>query len=104
MGAVHLSFAVETTGGLSETTQQLIQAVHHSARQHCTWRDADKIGAHWVDSIAIGVQRCTGMALRASVERERQVTMGAAAALVARGEASVRAVVQHEVSMCNEDM
>ena len=33
-----------------------------------------------VDSIAIALQRCTGMALRASVERERRVVMGAAAA------------------------
>ena len=40
----------------------------------------DEIGAHLVDAIAIGVQRCTGMSLRASVERERRVAMGAAAA------------------------
>ena len=80
MGAVHLPFAVETTGGLSETAQQLIRAVHHSAQQHCTWRDADEIGAHLVDSTAIAVQRCIGMALRASVERERRVAMAAAAA------------------------
>ena len=44
MGAVHLPFAVETTGGLSETAQQLIRAVQHSAQQYCTWRDADEIG------------------------------------------------------------
>ena len=76
---VHLPFAVETMGGLSEMAQQLIRAVHHTAQQHCTWRDADEIGAHLVDAIAIGVQRCTGMALRASVERERPVGMSAAA-------------------------
>ena len=65
---------------VSEPAQQLIRAVHHSAQQHCTWRDADEIGAHLVDSIAIAVQRCTGMALRASVEPEKRVAMGAAAA------------------------
>jgi len=30
---------------------------------HCTWRDANAIGAHLLDSVAIAVQRCTGMAL-----------------------------------------
>ena len=42
MGAVHLPFAVETMGGLGETAQQLIRAVHHTAQQHCTWRDATR--------------------------------------------------------------
>jgi hypothetical protein len=64
-------------GGLSETAQQLIQEIHHSAGAHCTWRDADAIGTHLVDSIAIAVQRCTGMALQASMEREMQRAMGA---------------------------
>ena len=93
MDGVHLPFAVETTGGLGETAQQLIRAVHHSAQQHCTWRDADEIGAHMVDSIAIAVQRCTGMALRTSVERERRVAMSAAAASVASAVANARVVV-----------
>jgi len=80
MHAVHLPFAVETMGGLSDTAQQLIREIHHSAGNHCTWRDADAIGTHLVDSIAIAVQRCTGMALRVSLEKERRVAMGASAA------------------------
>ncbi len=78
--AVHLPFAVETMGGLSESAQQLMREVHHSASTHCTWRDADAIGAHLLDSVAIAVQRCTGMALRASVERETVRVLGAVAA------------------------
>ena len=74
MCAVHLPFAVETMGGLSETAQQLIREIHHSASTHCPWRDANAIGTHLVDSIAIAVQRCTGM------ERERGTAMGAQAA------------------------
>ena len=80
MGAVHLPFAVETMGGLSESAQRLIREIHHAAREHCTWRDADLIGTHLVDSIAIAVQRCSGMALRASLEKERRIAMGSAAA------------------------
>jgi hypothetical protein len=52
MGATHLPFAVEAMGGLSESAQQLIREIHHSAGSHCTWRDADAIGTHLVDSIA----------------------------------------------------
>ena len=78
--AVHLPFAVETMGGLSESAQQLMREVHHSASTHCTWRDADAIGAHLLDSVAIAVQRCTGMALRASMERETVRVLGAVAA------------------------
>ena len=59
---------------------QLIREVHHSAETHCTWRDATDIGAHLLDSIAIGVQRCVGMALRASIEMEARVALGVAAA------------------------
>lgn len=76
MRAVHLPFAVEATGGLSESAQRLIREIHHSAQQHCTWREADTIGSHLVDSIAIAVQHWTGKALRASVEEERRVAMG----------------------------
>ena len=50
-----MPLAVETTGGLSDTTLQLIRAEHHSAQQHCTSRDADETRAHLVDSIAIAV-------------------------------------------------
>ncbi len=80
MGAVHLPFAVESTGGLSDTAQQLIMEVQHSAGTHCTWRDADAIGRHLVDAIAIAVQRCTGMALQASMDREMRIAMGVEAA------------------------
>lgn len=80
MRAVHLPFAVESMGGLTESAQQLIREVHHSAGDHCTWRDADVIGSHLVDSIAIAVQRCTGMALQVSLDKERRVAVGASAA------------------------
>ena len=79
MRAVHLPFAVEATGGLSETAQQLLREIHHSAGQHCTWRDADLIGTHLVDSIAIAVQRYAGKALSASLAQEMRVAMGASA-------------------------
>ena len=80
MQAVHLPFAVETMGGLSESALQLLREIHHSASTHCTWRDADAIGAHLLDCVAVAVQRCTGMALRASVEREMVRAVGARAA------------------------
>ena len=68
-------------GGLSESAHQLICAseIHHSTGDDYTWRDADAIGTHLVDSIAIAVQRCTGMALRVSLNRERRLAMGASA-------------------------
>ena len=53
MGAVHLPFAAETMGGLSESAQQLIREIHHSAGNHNTWRDAAIIGTHIVDAVAI---------------------------------------------------
>ena len=80
MRAMHLPFAVESMGGLSEPVQQLIREIHHSAGDHNTWRDAATIGTHLVDAVAIAVQRCTGMALQKSQWRERQVAMGAQAA------------------------
>ena len=80
MGAVHLPFAVETTGGLSKSAQQLIAAIQYSAGQHCTWREQTAIGAHLVNAIAIAVQRCTGLALRVSLEKERRVALGVVAA------------------------
>jgi len=61
--ATHLPFAVETMGGLSESALRLLREIHHSASTHCTWRDADAIGSHLLDSVAIAVQKCTGMAL-----------------------------------------
>ena len=78
--AVHLPFAVETMGGLSKSALQLLREIHHSASTHCTWRDADAIGSHLLDSVAVAVQRCTCMALRASVERETTAALGARAA------------------------
>ena len=77
---MHLPFATETTGGLSKSAQDLIAAITHSAEQHCTWREPGEIGAHLVNAIAIAVQRCTGLALRISLEKERRVALGAAAA------------------------
>ena len=78
--AVHLPFAVETMGGLSKSALQLVREIHHSASTHCTWRNADTIGSHLLDCVAIAVQKCTGMALRASVERETTRALGARAA------------------------
>ena len=78
--ATHLPFAVETMGGLSESALQLLREIHHSASTHCTWRDADAIGSYLLDSVAIAVQRCTGMALRASREAEMVRVLGAEAA------------------------
>ena len=66
-------------------TRQLKAAicpVHFSTQRLYTWRDADEIGADPVDSIAIAVQRCAGMVLRARVKHERRVAMSAAAARV----------------------
>ena len=71
------ALAVESMGGLSESAQQLIGEIHHSAGSH-TWRDADTIGNHLVDAIAIAVQRCTGMALSECVHRERRAVLGSA--------------------------
>ncbi len=80
MHATHLPFAVETMGGLSTTAQQLIHEIHNSAGTHCTWRDAKLIGVHLVDSVAIAVQRYTGMAMQASIERELEAALGPVAA------------------------
>ena len=57
-----------------------VAALVYSASSHCTWRDADAIGSHLLDSVAIAVQSCTGMALRASREREMTRALGARAA------------------------
>ena len=77
---MQLSFVVESMGGLSESAKQLIREVQHSARDHCPWKNADVIGIHLVRSIAIAVQRCTGMALQVRLDKERRVAMGASAA------------------------
>ena len=57
---------------LSESALQLVLDIHHchGASTYKKWRDADTIGAHLLDSIAIAVQRCTGMKVRAVLERE----------------------------------
>ena len=70
MQAEHWPFAVETMGGLSKSALQLVREIHHSALSHHTWRDADAIGSRLLNSIASAVQRCTGMALRESLEKD----------------------------------
>ena len=50
------------------------------AGSHCTWRDVNAIGKHLVAAVAIAVQRCTGMALQASADREMRMAMGEEAA------------------------
>ena len=79
MHAVHLPFAVESMGGLGNKAQQLLREIHNAASSGCTWRDAEDIGNHLVDSIAIAVQRCNGKAQQASVEMEARVALGVAA-------------------------
>lgn len=76
MQAEHWPFAVETMGGLSESALQLVREIHNSALSHHTWRDADAIGSHLLNSIAIAVQRCTGMALRESLEKDVERVYG----------------------------
>ena len=78
--ATHLPFAVETMGGLSESAQQLLRELHHSVSTCATWRDADAIGAHLLDSIGIAVQRGSGLAIRTSMDREMRRVFGAEAA------------------------
>ena len=78
--ARHLPFAIESMGGLSESALQLLREIHNSAITHCTWRDADAVGSHLLDSVAIAVQKCIGMALRASREQEMVRVLGAEAA------------------------
>ena len=79
MHAVHLPFAVESMGGLSQTAQQLLREIHHAASSGCTWRAADDIGNHLIDSVAIAVQRCNGREQQTSIEMESRVALGAAA-------------------------
>lgn len=75
MGAVHLTFAVESMGGLSSTVQQLLREI-----QLCEQRLLVAGLLHLVDSIVIVVQCCNGMVLRASADREMQTALGAEAA------------------------
>ena len=60
----------------SDETLVLVREIHHSALSHRTWRDADAIGSHLLNSVAIAVQRCTGMALRESLEKEVERVYG----------------------------
>ena len=52
----------------------------HSVSTGATWRDADAIGAHLLDSIAIAVQRGSGLAIRTSMDLEMRQVFGAEAA------------------------
>ncbi len=74
--AQHCPFALETTGGFSASAKQLMLEIHNTAKAHTTWRDADTIGSHLLSSIAIAVQKCTGMALRASGQKEADLVFG----------------------------
>ena len=76
MGALHLPFAVEPMDGLSKSTQQLIHEIHHPAGSQCTWREASAVGKHLVDAVASAVQRCSGMALQASADRDMRMAIG----------------------------
>ena len=80
MGATHLPFAVEPMGEWSESAQQLLRELHHSVSTGGTWRDADSIGAHLLDSIAFAVQRGSGLAIRTSADNELRLVFGAEAA------------------------
>ena len=72
--------ARQLTSAESSSALRLVREIHHSASTHRKWRDAEAIGAHLLDSVAIAVQRCNGMAVRASVEREATRVFGAQAA------------------------
>ena len=64
---------------LGKSALQLLREIHNAAASGCHWRDAREIGAHQVSCVAIGVQRCQGMALQASIEMEARVALGRAA-------------------------
>ena len=51
-----------------------------ACRSDSTHANTDAIGSHLLDSVAIAVQRCTGMALRASRERKMTRALGVRAA------------------------
>ena len=76
MRAVHLPFAVETKGGLSESAQQLIRETHHSAGNHNTWRDAAIIGTYLERSMppANKMNRATHAMNRASKQHTTLTT------------------------------
>ena len=76
----HLPFVVETMGGLSASAVHLLQEIHHTASTANTWRDADRLGAHMLNTIAIAVQECTGRSIRASNLREQELAFGPQAA------------------------
>ena len=80
-GGRHAS-AVRSQGhGRAERgAQQLLRELHVSVSTGGTWRDADTIGAHLRDSIAIAVQRGSGLAIRTSMDNEMRRVSGAAAA------------------------
>ena len=63
------SLSIETMGGLSTSAQQLLREIHHTASTRSTWCDVDTVGNHLVDSIDVAVQCCSGMAVRASMDR-----------------------------------
>ena len=67
-------------GGLSKGAQQLLRELHYTVSTGGTWRDADTIGAHLLDSIAIAVQRGCGLAIRTSMDNEMRRVFGAEAA------------------------
>ena len=54
----------------------MVQRMAEKAEQ----RKRQRIGSHMVDSVAIAVRRCSGMAVQASVEREATRVFGAEAA------------------------
>ena len=58
----------ETTRELSKSAVELITAIHHSTEECCTWRCIKSIAAHIVHSVAIAVQRGTGLALNSEGE------------------------------------
>ena len=70
------TLSVETMGGLVCRRKQLILAIPYAAHMHTTWRDAERIGTHLLDAIAIAVRCCSGTALRRSRDRERETERG----------------------------
>ncbi len=73
----HMGVQVEATPLWGVLTSEWRTSV---CRSDSTHSNADAIGSHLLDSVAIAVQRCTGMALRASRDREMTRALGVRAA------------------------
>ena len=93
MRPVHLPFAVETTGRLSESARQLIRQMRRSAGSHSTCRDADVNSTQLVDAVAIAEQRCTALHGHGAAGEPGETAGGSAEARAAQASAEGVSVV-----------